>query len=453
MSPSTDAHDPVPPSAWPTLTPVDAPAPAMPASWRCTALLHPFSPPPTTGPKPDTPFFQLCLADIVYQEDAFLSAMVAGCSYGTWWYVVTHSGTRLSVDRGRTWTVVDDLGWTLPSGWFGDQADAAACAGSAPLNWMPVPVVDWWKVPVPIEGQPAKAATWMWFDHSTGAPIRMMFGYGPPQPTKGDPGRLALFQMFSFSYVPEFEAGAFDLPETWSDPGFPGFAVGNPGGYQPFVWNDNFGFTALMTPVNEAFDPLPTRILYVWKADQQYAAASDRAQSSSMSYAYNPTNPDRIADQVALLMGPPPPGAPKPPDSDTGFLITGLVDGTQTCQKFGFAQEPPDWIAIPAVEGTVAATITDHPVICPGTTVTVWSALFPPAEPNYPEATFLWTWYAPQDATGTTSRPVTFMQSQSGVGVGTSLALADYYFWEQFAEPIDPGNFTVPDDCSAAEPE
>jgi hypothetical protein len=37
--------------------------------------------------------------------------------------------------------------------------------------------------------------------------------------------------------------------------------------------------------------------------------------------------------------------------------------------------------------------------------------------------------YAPQEPTGPRSFPVTFIQSPSGVGVGTSLALADYYFY------------------------
>jgi hypothetical protein len=64
--------------------------------------------------------------------------------------------------------------------------------------------------------------------------------------------------------------------------------------------------------------------------------------------------------------------------------------------------------------------------------------------PNYPEATYLWTWYAPQDGTGTQSRPITFMQSQSGVNVGTSLALADYYYYQNFQQPIDPSNFDIP---------
>jgi hypothetical protein len=75
------------------------------------------------------------------------------------------------------------------------------------------------------------------------------------------------------------------------------------------------------------------------------------------------------------------------------------------------------------------------------------SVLFPLAPPNYPEATYLWTWYAPQNSTETQSRPVTFMQSQSGVGVGTSLALADYFYYENFQQPIDPSNFDIPASC------
>ena len=140
-------------------------------------------------------------------------------------------------------------------------------------------------------------------------------------------------------------------------------------------------------------------------------------------------------------------------DSDTAFLISVDTNGTESCiggSQFPFPQEPPDWISIPAVEATIQATITDNPVVCPGVTVTVYSVLFPPAPPNYPEATYLWTWYAPVAGTGgKQSRPVTFMQSQSGVGVGTSLALADYFYYEQFAEPIDPSNFAVPAVCAS----
>jgi hypothetical protein len=210
--------------------------------------------------------------------------------------------------------------------------------------------------------------------------------------------------------------------------------------------------TAFMTPVNERFNPLPTRVLYVWKPDDEYQVYSDRAQDTVMMYNYNLNVPPGLLKQVALLTGraPVPPG---PPESDEGFLINyySTPQLAPTCiggSQFPFPQEPPDWVSIPAVEGTIRATITDNPVLAPGHVVTIFSVLFPPAPPNYPEATYLWTWYSPLDGSGASSRPVTFMQSQSGVGVGTSLALADYCFYEEFAQPIDPQNFAIPPACS-----
>jgi hypothetical protein len=451
-------YDPVPARAWPTLTPVDRAAPVMPPAWKCVALLHPFSPPPSHDPKPDTPFFQLCVANVSCVRGQYLSAQITGCSYGSWWYVVTAGGTKLSVDGGKTWTPVH-TGWTVPTSWFGDQTSSASCAGASPLNWMAGPTVNWWKVPVPLPdvghrggsaSKPPPAATWMWFASDSDAPIRMMFGDGPPTPNRGDPRQLALFQMYSFTYVPQFaEIDPAEPPTSWVEPTFPGFAVGNPKRLSPFVWSSNFGFTALMTPVNETFDPLSTRLLYVWKPDDQYATASDRAQSTLMRFP--PGGTGRLSQQEALLMGHAPAGIRPPPDSDTGFLVSWDHAGQQSCvggSAFPFAQEPPDWITIPAVDARIAATITDNPVLCPGETVAIYSALFPKAPPKYPEATYLWTWYSPVgDSDGRRSRPVTFMQSQSGVGVGTSLALADYFYWEEFPEPIDPANFRVPEAC------
>lgn len=204
-----------------------------------------------------------------------------------------------------------------------------------------------------------------------------------------------------------------------------------------------------MTPVNEHFNPLPTRVLYVWKPDQEYFVYSDRAQNTLMLFTYNQPNPHQMIAQEALLTGPAPAGVDPPPDSDTGFLINFYQSGSSSCiggSQFSFPQERPYWVSIPAVEGTIQATITNNPVVAPDTIVTIFSVLFPPA-PNYPEATYLWTWYAPQDGTGTQSRPVTFMQSQSGVNVGTSLALADYYYYQNFQQPIDPSNFDIPTSC------
>jgi hypothetical protein len=448
MTQRNQAVDPVPPAAYPSFQPMTGPAPAMPGSWSCTALLHPFSPPSSINPQPDIPFFQLCIANIVCSQGNFLSAQIAGCIFGTWWYIVTPSGTQLSTDQGASWSDVD-MGWSLPTNWFGAQAPNASCAGTAPLNWMPTGNVDWWKVPVPLPNSPP-AATWMWFNSASQAPVRMMFGYGPPTPTMGDPTQLALFQMYSFTYFPEFtELPNATIPAQWSNPTIQGFSAGNPNEYKHFVWNSNFGMTAFMTPVNEKFNPLPTRVLYVWKSDLEYARPSDRAQNTLMQYVYNPGD---IRWQEALLFGKAPAGMVPPPGSDIAFLITQMHSPLTSCiggKNFPFPQEAPNWVSIPAVQGTIQATITDNPVLCPGTTVAIYSVLFPPAKPNYPEATYLWTWYAPVvGGDGTQSRPVTFMQSQSGVNVGTSLALADYYFYEEFGVPIDPSNFNVPGACA-----
>jgi hypothetical protein len=448
------AVDPVPKSAYPSLQPVETPAPSMPSLWTATVLLHPFSPPLSTDPRPGNPFFQLCIASIVYRQGQYLSAQVSGCSYGNWWYFITSSGTELSTDGGNTWNQID-IGWSLPTNWYGAQASNAACAGASPLNWMSAQLVDWWKIPVPLKNSPP-AATWMWFNSKTAAPVRMMFGQGPPSPTMGDPTQLAFFQMWSFTYFPLFQSydaasQATAKPTTFTSPSIPGFTVGNPNGYQNFVWNLNFGMTAFMTPVNGTFNPLPTRVLYVWKPDKDYSICSDRAQNTLMMYDYNQPNSNNMSAQEALLTGPPPAGVAPPPDSATGFLINFLEDGTSTCiggNQFPFPEEPPYWISIPAVEATIQATIANNPVVAPNTTVTIYSVLFPPAPPNYPEATYLWTWYAPQDTTGTRSRPVTFMQSQSGVNLGTSLALADYYYYQEFQQPIDPANFDIPASCS-----
>jgi hypothetical protein len=120
--------------------------------------------------------------------------------------------------------------------------------------------------------------------------------------------------------------------------------------------------TVFMTPVNETFNPLPTRVLYVWKPDGQYAVYSDRAQSTLMDNRYNVTASDDMTCQEALLTGPAPATViPPPPNSDTSFLINFYNDKQPTCagpsSGFNFPQEAPDWISIPAVKAKIQATI------------------------------------------------------------------------------------------------
>ena len=454
MTNNTNNVDPIPPSEYPTLQPAPGTTPPpLPSAWECYALLHPFSPPQSNSSPADldNPFFELCIAYINYQEGEFLSAQILGSSGRKWWYLINQSGTFVSTN-GQPPTTAVNMGWTLPgTNWFGNEVQNAACAGVSYLNWMQAQQVAWWKMPVPNTNPPA--ATWMWLDQYSALPVRIMFGQGPPSQSMGDPNQLALLQMFSFTYFPSFNSlTSTRVPASWANPFVEGFSFGNPNKYELFTWNTNFGMTAFMTPVNEKFNPLPTRVLYVWKPDNEYKVASDRAQNTLMMYNDNPTNP--FTSQVALLTGAAPAGVQPPPNSDSGFLINyqgSEVTGCLSGKNFPFPEEPPNWVAIPGVEGNIQATVENNTVLCPNNTVTILSVLFPPATPNYPDSTYLWTWYSPLTADGTSSRPVTFMQSQSGVGVGTSLALADYFYYQEFDQPIDPSNFNIPSPCQSSQ--
>ena len=446
------AVDPVPPSAYPAFTPNPRHAPVMPDAWRATVLLHPFAPPPADAPHPKSPYFQMGLAAIDYVKDLFFSVRVGGCEE-TWWYMVTPEGTTLSLDEGKTWAAAD-IGWSLPNDWYGAQAPNVRSPGTSHLNWMMPQPRDWWVVPVPLPGDGPPAATWMWFDSASGAPVRMMFGNGPPSPQIGDPTQLAFFQMFSLIHFASFEAldPSHPKPAVWEAPSIAGLSVGNPKGYKPFVWPGNMAATTFSTPVNGLFNPLPSRTLYVWKKDRVYRTYSDRAQSTLMHYTYNQVPPPGQKQTTlveSLLTGVAPFGPPPDPQAGTGFLFTRYADGTEGCVTggdFDFGQEPPDWLSVKGGQGTCEATIVDNPALGPNQTVTIWSVLFPPAD-KYPQGTYLWTWYSPLSADGTTSRPVLFMQSQSELNSGTSLALDDYYWFDTPFTPIDPANFEIPQVC------
>lgn len=440
--------DPIPESAYPSFQPFAGGQPVLPKYWKCTALLHPFSPIQSNSTAADqaSPFFEVCAATVYYAEGIGLEALLLGTSGRRWWYKVSETQTTMSTD-GINYTPVD-LGWTIPStNWFGNESVSAVCVGTSPLNWMKAQQADWWKIPVGSATPPP--STWMWFDNATKLPLRLMFGQGPvASPTKGDIGQLALFQMFSFTYFPSFDVlSSSPIGSVIEEPVIDGFRFGNPNGYQIFEFNTNFGMTAFMTPVNEKFNPLPTRVLYKWKSDSEYRVTSDRSQNTLMKYTYDPENP--FTSQVALLTGPAPSGVTPPPNSGAGFIINYKGAEITNCSGFGnfpFPQEPPTWAQIPAVEGKIHATVTNNPVLSPENTVTIISVLFPPSSfgTNYPDSTYLWTWYSPQNASGSSSRPVTIMQSQSGVGLGTSLALADYFYFEALPDPIPACNFDVP---------
>ncbi len=424
--------------------------PLLPSSWTCTALLHPFAPPADSN-QPTNPFFQLCIASITFIENEILSVQLTGLQYGTWWYKITSSQTILSIDKGITWTELENVGWTLPtSNWLGEQATYFK---TSYLNWMEAQKVDWWTQPV----ENSNAATWIWFDTQTKLPFRMMFGAAPPTSTTGDPNQLAFFQNFSFTYFSKFEAANDPTTTIWEDASIQGFNKENPFNYKLIEWNHSFSMTTIMTPVDSKSMPLPTCVLYHWKSDEEYKEHKDRTQCTIMSQQYNPQA--GFATQVAMLYGRPPADMPNPPTlsrdgyifNETVFFSRGYPESViVNCRNIGLGQQPPTWASIPAVQGTIHATLIDNPVLCPHETVNIISALFPPTA-KYPQGRYLWTWYSLlADSDGSQSRPITFMESASEVSdEGTSLALADYFEWVRNPEGtwFDKEYFELPTMC------
>jgi hypothetical protein len=279
----------------------------------------------------------------------------------------------------------------------------------------------------------------MWFDTTTNAPVRMMFGVPPKTPTTGTPDQLPVLQNFSFTYITDFidysEAGEAQCvqPSEWLDASIEGFRPGNPDGYPLWDWADNQGITVFMTPVNQAYNPLPTRVLYRWDP-APFESNSVRSQSTLMRYA-TPVPPENYSYQLALLQRQPAPAR----NYDAFYDPSGNIVQPKSNDPFPFDTQPPNWATLG--QGQIKATIINNAVLCPNNTVTVTGVMFPPAK-NYPQGTYLWTWYSPIE--GTLSRPVVFMQSASSLGLGTSLALADYFYFEKYNQPIDAANFELP---------
>jgi len=439
--------DPIPISQAPRLTPHSGPAPRLPPAFKCTAILHPFAPPPTSGPVEPSPFYQLCTANIAFSEGEFFSLQIKGAEYGTFWYLISPNSVKLSVN-GADWQVLEGSGWVMPTrNWL--VGSKPSCAGLSPINWIDKSIGKssaWWKYAVPGSKKDTPGATWIWFDAKSGAesavPQRVMFGVQPPTPTTGDRRQLAVLQNFSFSYFTHFEAGPVKQPSTWEDPVVTGFKPGNPFGFKPFLWRQNQGMTVFMTPVNENYDPLPTRVLYRWDPDHEFQHGGARGQNTLLHYDY--PNQNHHSLELAIL-------GRKPPKSEAegynAYYFNAQEPGKENqldrtnSGPFPFGTQAPDWVTEGG--GKIHATLASNPELGPNMSINIWGVLFPPAT-NYPQGTYLWTWYQPLDSVGVNSRPVTFMQSASALGVGTSLALADYFYFQAFAEPIKPDFFKIP---------
>ncbi|XP_066919582.1 uncharacterized protein [Clytia hemisphaerica] len=412
----------------------------LPKQWTAQIILQPFSKVQNDTKQPENPFFQLSKGTASYDSDKELFMVyVKGCSYGQWWYKIEGEKTFVS-DDGKSWQQ-KEMGWKLPSRNWTDPG--STYIGSSPMNWMSKDIyVEWWKKKYQI------ASNWVWLNRKNGgAPYRLMFSVPPPKTDQGDPENLAFFQMYSFTYLFNFEEGFTDLSSSFKPVvDDTGFVCGNPYNYELFNWTNHFSATALMTPVDFHHNPFPTIVNYHWDEAETYTGRIfDRSQTTTFFNNYNWY--DNAGTVRCNLFG----RWPKDQLFSKGYLLnTSESTWVTSCSEISvdgvdIGQQPPWWpmLGDGQIMGVIkkpddAAKDWVSPITGTNRTVAIIRELFPPSLPLYPDSTNLWTWYDYTDFAPKTgpARPIVFMQSASSIGVGTSLALADYFDFVQLDNKV-----------------
>ena len=410
--------------------------PILPEEWSATVLLHPFSPRQSQYIEKDMMFTQLVIATLTYSSKQNLFYVnVQGCSEGTWHYKMDHKHTYIK--DGENWLKVD-MGWDFPSrDWLGQNS---TYVGNSPLNWMKEDEdMAWWKQ------RHNNSSNWFWFNKN-GAPFRIMFGVPPPSISKGNRSNLAFFQMFSFSYIVNFEPVFMEREDIFKNQAtfdIAGLKCGNPYSFQVFNWPSHFTMSAMMVPVDFKSNPLPTNVCYRWD-DTWNMKRQGRLQTTNMYYTYN-ANQGLVS--TAALFG----GWSDEHNRPDGYLLDSDTNAwTHRCERLmvdgmPIGQEPPWWPRLGKAQ--IMAVIHKprnsppnwvSPLTGTNRTVAILGVLFPPHPPQYPDSTYLWTWYDYTEYSEEKgpARPITFMQSASTLGEGTSLALADYFDYFQLEEDV-----------------
>ena len=240
-----------------------------------------------------------------------------------------------------------------------------------------------------------------------------------------------------------------------------GFKCGNDDNWPLFEWPTTVTFSSLDIPIDAPSNPVPTKVTYQW--NNLTSSPFDRFQVTRLNFnPYNKNNP--VFFEEAIMFGPN--CVQNNPFTGRGFIVDDhRTDWTSSCHEFDphLGQQPPNWPK--EGQGEIHAVIKSpegensnwkSPFTGSNNSVALISVFFPPHLPNYPDTTYLWTWYdysmfSDSEVIFNKARPITFMQSSPKIGAGTSLALADYfdYYEVNGTFPIDSTNATMYKKCGA----
>lgn len=377
-------------------------APKLPARWRAVGLM--------------LPYLRQQLVAGEFERDAAAHAMRAtlyGLQSGDVDLLITDKQTYQLTGPHEAPTGCVALGHKYdppPDSWLPDKA---VCDGEAPVG---PKTAQWWKAAT-ADGR----AVWQWYRTDTRLPWRIMFPQRTAQPAVI--GDYAMTYFTTFQPVAETNlaklrdfcaakaqkaspaaAAAATAPDlmaisnTMSDDQrakriatlIPGLSRQACSRVTTTHWPNQFVMTAILTPIQFQFTPLPTMLYYDWPGAGTLVGMMNHSN----------TIPPSLELEAFLTKG-------------VGYGIERMPNGVFACRAATPGAVRPDWMSVANCE--CSGVIDHNPELGPNE-VSVIRACPVKGEGLHVN----WSWY------GTDGRPILFTEPEA---IGLGLNIADYDEW------------------------
>jgi len=398
-----------------------ATAPMLPEKWRAVGLMFPFL------------RQQLEVAEFV--ADASVPAMratIQGLEYGAVDLLITDDQTYLlgGPADAPTCTAVGRKYAPPARQWL---SGSAVCDGEAAIA---TKNVQWWKT-----ASPDGRTNWQWYTADTRLPWRVMMADPSPEPPViGDYG-VTYFTTFAPLAETELArlrercmataqpgplaartaATARDLMTLASDIGasergkkiqalIPGLSRNGCAADRPPIWPQTFTMTAILSPVEFKWTPLPSVLFYDW----QNAA-------TLFAYLYKARSAPAELEIVSVLK------------NGVGYSVERIPNGKLVCAAKAPGVLRPDWMAHAGCE--CKAAIEGNSQLSPDETSQIRAC------PIKAEGLrTIWSWYTQS------GRPILFAEAGA---TNRGLNIVDYHQWSPGAT-MPAATFAVPELCTRA---
>ncbi len=396
--------------------------PVLPQRWRAVGLMLPYL------------REQLVVGEFVRDGAAHaLRATLTGLQSGTVDLLITDKETyRLSGPRDAP-NACAALGHKYdppPDTWLTDKS---SCDGEAPVG---AKATQWWKSAAP-DGR----AVWQWYRTDTRLPWRIMFPTRSAQPAVIGDYAMTYFPTFTpvadtnlarlrdfcaakaqkatpaelaASTAPELMALGSDIDAAErakrAQALIPGLSRKTcPAMSNPPHWPNQFVMTAILTPIQFRFTPLPTMLYYDWEGAGTLVGVMNESR----------TLPPRLELQSIQTRG-------------VGYGIERLPNGVFACKAATPGVVRPNWMSAAQCE---CSGVIDHNADFGANEVSVIRACPVKGEGLHVN----WSWYT------TEGRPILFTEPEA---IGMGLNLADYHRWLP-GVAMSPEAFALPAICTA----